>query len=186
MMPTLVQTETALHWVSTVGSLLLSWPMVGLLAVVLFFKPLRRLADELTKGDQFSIRWGQFEIRRKLDALTAQGQELRTEFKEQEAQLEAQQEIINKLVIYSMSASIYHHLWYIAQSREYLYHNEPPFQRQMYFLSDNGFIQPTQASFLIFDQGLEGKNLTEVAKLTPIGDFLVQLRGEPPELKHRT
>jgi hypothetical protein len=185
-MATPIPSDTALHWVSTVGGLVLSWPTVGLLACLLFFKPLRRLAYELTKATgEFSFRVGQFEIRRKLDELTAQGHELRKDIDEQEQKLEQQQELINKLVVYSMSASIYRHLWHIARSPEYLYRNEPWFQRQMYFLSDNGFIQPRASPFLVFDQALESKNLAEVSKLTPIGEFLLELRGEPPELQVR-
>jgi hypothetical protein len=172
MTPTLIHSDDALHWVSTVGGLLLSWPTVGLLAILLFFKPLNRLAKELTKGGgDISLRLGQFELHRKLHELTVR--------------LDEQQELINKLVVYSMSASIYRHLWHIAHSPEYLYHNEPWFQRQMYFLSDNGFLQPMESRFLIFDHNLEGRNLAEVTKLTPIGEFLVRLRGEPPELKVR-
>jgi hypothetical protein len=97
-MATPIPSDTALHWVSTVGGLVLSWPMVGLLACLLFFKPLRRLADELTKGSrEISLRLGQFEIHRKLDELTVQGHELRKEIDEQEQKLEQQQELINKL-----------------------------------------------------------------------------------------
>jgi hypothetical protein len=184
-MATPIPSDTALHWVSSVGGLVLSWPTVGLLACLLFFKPLRRLAYELTKGREIFVRLGPFEINRKLDELTAQGHELRKEIDEQQQKLEQQQELINKLVVYSMSASIYRHLWHIARSPEYLYHNEPWFQRQMYFLSDNGFIQPRASTFLVFDQALEGRNLGEVSKLTPIGEFLLELRGEPPELRAR-
>jgi hypothetical protein len=170
MMPPPIQSDAALHWVSTVGGLLLSWPTVGLLAISLFFKPLSRFAYELTKGGSItSLSLGQFQVHRKLDELTEK--------------LDEQQEIINKLVVYSMSASIYRHLWHIAHSPEYLYRNEPWFQRQMYFLSDNGFIQPTMSPFLSFDHTLEGRNLAAVSKPTPIGEFLVRLRGEPPELK---
>jgi hypothetical protein len=183
MTPTPIDSDAALHWVSTVGGLLLSWPTVGLLTISLFFKPLSRLAYELTEGGRvISLRLGQFQVHRKLDQLTVQGHELREEIKHQEERLGEQQEIINKLVVYSMSASIYRHLWHIARSPEYLYRNEPWFQRQMYFLSDNGFVQPTVSPFLIFDQTLEGKNLAAVSKPTPIGEFLVRLRGEPPEL----
>ena len=97
--------------------------------------------------------------------------------KQQEGRLDEQE-----LVIYSMSASIYLHLWHIHRGGEYLYRDQEWFRRQMFYLSDNGYIQPVAEPFLIFDRSMDGKNLAEVAKLTPVGKLLVELRGQPPEL----
>jgi len=175
-----VQPETLLQWFDTIGTLLLSWPLVVLIVILLFYRPIKRMVDQFTRGDRVeSIEIGSFKLRRKLN-------ELAGEVKEQEQRIEEQQEIINKLVLYSLSASNYLHLWHIGKSKEYNYRNERWFQRQMDFLNDNGLIQPRSTPFLSFGPDLDGRNLVEVAKLTPIGEFLVQLRGEPPELRRST
>jgi hypothetical protein len=110
--------------------------------------------------------------------LVSQGERISS----QETMLQKQQEIINQLVIYSMSASIYYHLWFISETEEYRYRDEDWFQREMYFLRDNGYIQPIGRGFLTFDRELHDKNLVEVSKLTPVGEFYVQMRGTPPEV----
>jgi hypothetical protein len=93
-------------------------------------------------------------------------------------QLEKQQEIINQLVKYSMSASIFHHLCGIAILKEYKYSNDDATQRELYFLRDNGFIRPKLDAFLVFNNDLHGKNLVEKAEPTPIGSLCVRLRKE--------
>ena len=167
-----------LEWIK----IIVSWPTVGLLVVTLFYKPLRALLKQFTSGNVTTLRIGDMEIHRDIAKLAEQGQELKIEVREHEQKIEQQQEIINQLVMFSMSASIYLHLWQIHNSKEYLYRNQEYFRRQMYYLSDNGYIQPKSSAFLIFDDNLDGKNLIDVAKLTPVGEFLVSLRGVPPEI----
>jgi predicted nucleotide-binding protein len=99
-------------------------------------------------------------------------------FQDQGRQLERQQEIINQLVKYSMSASIFHHLCGIAILKEYKYSNDDATQRELYFLRDNGFIRPKLDAFLVFNDDLRGKNLVEKAEPTPIGWLCVRLRKE--------
>ena len=48
--------------------------------------------------------------------------------------IQSQQEIINQLVKYSMSASIYRPLWHIHHGKEYIYHDNETNRREMYFL----------------------------------------------------
>ena len=78
-----------------------------------------------------------------------------------------------------MSTSIFRHLCGIACLKQYNYTDDEAFRREMYFLRDNGFIEPTKSSgFLDFNASLEGRNLVEIAKLTPIGRSCVKLREE--------
>jgi hypothetical protein len=96
----------------------------------------------------------------------------------QERRLNEQQEFINNLVKYSLSASIFRHLCGIAILREYKYSNDDSTRREMYFLRDNGFIKPRSGGFLDFNQSLHGRNLVEVAEPTPIGKNCIKLRKE--------
>ncbi len=90
--------------------------------------------------------------------------------------VDEQQRLINQLVHYSMSASIFHHLCGIALLHRYNYSNDEPSRREMYFLRDHGFIKPKPPlDFLVFEN-LNGRNLVEVAEPTEIGWLCVKLR----------
>jgi hypothetical protein len=104
---------------------------------------------------------------------------LEDKVKDNASKIESQQEIINKLVKYSMSASIYKPLWYICKGQQYIYHHNPTNERELYFLRDAGYIEPRSGGFLVFDQKINGRNLSDIAKCTPIGEICVQLRGDP-------
>lgn len=94
--------------------------------------------------------------------------------------LKQQQKIVNDLVIYSVAAQPYKALWDLAHLSEYKYDNTDNFRRWMYFLLDNGLIQPkTPNGWLDFNEQLQGRNLAELAKPTPAGDLLMALRREP-------
>jgi hypothetical protein len=95
-----------------------------------------------------------------------------------EEKVEEQQQLINQLVHYSMSASIFHHLCGIALLHRYTYNNDEPSRREMYFLRDHGFIRPKPPlDFLVFEN-LNGRNLVEVAEPTEIGWLCIKLRKE--------
>jgi hypothetical protein len=97
---------------------------------------------------------------------------------DQAVQLQHQQERINELVKYSMSASIFHHLCGIALLREYTYNDDPPTRRELYFLRDGGYIRPVGGGFLDFDERLQRRNLAEVAEPTPTGWTSIRLRKD--------
>jgi len=98
----------------------------------------------------------------------------------QAKELDRQQRIIQDLVVFSMSASIFDHLRALYHRKrhgeEYLYRNNPPFQREMYYLRDNGYIRPVRESFIDFGSHLDGRDLVQELDLTPIGNFYVEER----------
>src|SRR5947207_1124643 len=81
------------------------------------------------------------------------------EFRDLQQKVELQQEIINNLVRYSMSASIFHHLCGLALLYQYRYIDSETNRRELYFLRDNGFIMPKGRSFLDFGADQNGQNL---------------------------
>ena len=90
----------------------------------------------------------------------------------------AQDERITQLLLISLSPSIFKHLCGIAMLKEYLYHHEY-FHREMNFLKDNGFItHMPQSTSLEFWEGIDDKNLAEIAKPTQTGWLTLQLRRE--------
>ena len=53
-----------LEWIRTLGPILISWPVVGLIAILIFIKPLRALANRFTGDDIQRIKVAGFEIER--------------------------------------------------------------------------------------------------------------------------
>ena len=94
----------------------------------------------------------------------------------QEVKLEEQQKLINELVKFSMSASIFHHLCGISLLKKYIYRDTEFFRREMYFLRDNGFIKPIGKAFVDFYETINNSNLVEIAEPTPIGKACIRLR----------
>lgn len=113
------------------------------------------------------------------EGVSAKLSELHREVDKQREKVDQQQEVINTLVRYSTSASIFRHLSGIGLLKEYIYHDNPGNRRELYFLRDNGSIQPKPGKgpeFLEFDESLDGQNLGEIAELTPIGWICLRLR----------
>jgi hypothetical protein len=53
-----------LEWIKTVGPILISWPIVGLIVILVFRKPLRALADRFTGEDVLRAKFGPVEFER--------------------------------------------------------------------------------------------------------------------------
>ncbi len=111
--------------------------------------------------------------------LGAEFEFLQQQIKVQEQQISDQQDIINKLVIYSLGNPPYILLWDLQNKPLLEYKNDDTFRRWMNVLLDHGYIQPKEQDWLKFDEELAGKNLVEIAKPTPAGQFLLRLRGTP-------
>ncbi len=103
--------------------------------------------------------------------------ELETQVEKTKVQVENQQNLINNLVIYGMSASIFKHLCGIALLIKYSY-DDNTMRRELYFLRDNGYIRPKPPlNFLVFEQ-LPSPNLVDFVQLTEIGWFYIKLRNK--------
>jgi len=135
-------------------------------------------------AQQVELAVGRPQMRAEVEAVaeTLHGQE--RALADQRRQLEAQQESINRLVRYMLSASIFRHLYGVAVLHEYHYWHSGPMSREMYFLRDIGFIQPRgHGGFLDFTDALNGANLAELVEPTPIGWSCIEMRKNeiPPE-----
>ena len=62
-----------LEWVKAIGSLIFSWPVMILLALVVFRKPLHKLIDQMTGADVKRAKVGPVEIERELSNLAKKG-----------------------------------------------------------------------------------------------------------------
>jgi hypothetical protein len=100
-----------------------------------------------------------------------------------EDKVNEQQQLINKLVETSMSASTFYHLAGITILHEYKYWQNDKvgelFRRQLYYLKDRGFIGPETLEFF---QEMDDTNLVGKAWPTEIGRIYIALRkGEVPK-----
>jgi hypothetical protein len=96
---------------------------------------------------------------------------------QQQKQLNVQQEIINNLVVYSMSwfifdllSKLYHRN---REGGEYLFRNKGTMHRDFRFLRDHGYLE----HFNIGDLH-DGENLVGRIKLTPVGNYFVEVREQ--------
>ncbi len=64
-----------LEWVKAIGSLVFSWPIMILVALVIFRKPLHKLIDQLTGTDVKRAKVGPVEIERELGNLAKEGKQ---------------------------------------------------------------------------------------------------------------
>jgi hypothetical protein len=116
------------------------------------------------------------------DGNSKQLRQVSEEIKEQEKKLSKQQEIINQLVIFSMSQPIFEklrHLYYAKRGAGvYIYRAEfeEITRREFLFLRDNGYIASALGGY--FDPGphLIDRDLVPLIDLTPIGNFYVEQR----------
>ncbi|MGD0338870.1 MAG: nucleotide-binding protein [Bacteroidota bacterium] len=101
---------------------------------------------------------------------------------EHERRLLEQQEIVNQLVIFSMSEPIFKKLQDLYLKKryggEYIYQSqyEEINRREFYYLRDHGYLALEGGGF--FDPGpdLIGQDLVRLVNLTPIGNFFVEQR----------
>jgi hypothetical protein len=97
----------------------------------------------------------------------------------QEEKLSKQQDVINQLVAYSMASYIFKHLQHVYHGQrrdsdwpsEYLFRKNLPFEHDLRFLRDHGYIE-----FLEIGSLPDGENLINRLILTPVGNFYVELR----------
>ena len=139
---------------------------LGLLIIVIL--PWIILAVPLSEIELFGVKMKVNEMadeqRRHGEVLTQQSQALAEHGK-----------IINDLVTYSMSASIFRHLAGIGLLKEYGYEDNDSNRREFYFLRDNGFIAPKSGGFIEFNDRTP-HNVCEIATFTPIGRLCIKLR----------
>jgi hypothetical protein len=105
--------------------------------------------------------------------------ELIEKLEKQEVELKNQQEIINKLVIYSMAFYLDAMLRDFlkcekGEMQEYIFKKTRRFEHRIEYLIDTGFLEKS----INPDKLVDGENIAIKVKLTPIGKYYVELRNE--------
>lgn len=91
----------------------------------------------------------------------------------QQQELDRQQKIINDLVIYSLSYTLFELLSNFYHGRRVIYTRSAGFDRNLRFLRDHGYI-----GLFRFDRLSEGQDLARVLELTPAGRMMVEQREQ--------
>lgn len=65
---------TILDWIKTIGSLLLSWPVIVFILVMLFLKPLKSIIGNFTGSKLRKAKVGPIEVELELEKLATQGE----------------------------------------------------------------------------------------------------------------
>jgi hypothetical protein len=64
-----------LEWIKVIGPTLISWPIVGLIVILLFRRPILKVIDQFTNADIRRAKFGPVEIERELTKIAEQGQQ---------------------------------------------------------------------------------------------------------------
>ena len=102
-------------------------------------------------------------------ALKREQDQQQLQVNQQQQVIEQQQRMIDELVKYAMSASIFRHLCGLTLLKDYKYVHNDGNRREFYFLRDAGYIEPRFDGFIEFNEGLNGRNIADIAEATPIG-----------------
>lgn len=148
------------------------WPIVFLVAVLLFRKPIAGLVVEFGKrGADISIAG--FAIR--LPKLESQVEEQTKTLTTQQGQIDEQSEHIRNLIRFSMSWYIYKMLFEITRSQRenghYFYRDDGSMNRNLRFLIDHGYVEEVPA-WPQPDEDISGK-----IRITQSGHDLISMRG---------
>jgi hypothetical protein len=144
-----------------------SWPLVVLVAIVIFHKPLSTLVAGLTgAGTEFSI----WQLKVRIPALEKKVQD-------QKDALESQQEKINNLIKFSMSYYIYKMLYEVQKAQRthdtYIFRDDKTMDRNLRYLIDHGFIQ--EIGYI----PNAGTDICPIIKITKQGQDVIDIRGLP-------
>ncbi len=150
----------------------MAWPVVFLVAVLLFRKPIASLVVEMGKrGTDISIAG--FAIR--LPKLESRVEEQTQTLTTQQEQIAEQSEHIQNLIRFSMSWYIYKMLYEIARAQgengHYFYRDDGSMDRNLRFLIDHGYVEEVP-TWPRPDEDIAGK-----IKITRSGQDLISMRG---------
>jgi len=129
-----------LEWIKVIGPIICSWPVIGLLALVIFRKQLLWIIEQFTSSQSWGIKVGPVEFERKLTNLADKVEEQETEQERQQSELET----ITLLLVHFVSEHELSHLKKLASDEPFIFQKtataEHFFQPELRHLVALGFI----------------------------------------------
>ena len=148
----------------------LAWPMIALIAVFLFHKPLVGIGNSLiAKGGEISI--GTVAVKLLESKVDAQKEAISS----QQGKIDQQNERIRNLIRFSMSGYIYAMLLELRKAKltsgQYIYRDDGSMNRNLRFLIDHGYVEEAP------HWPQDGENICELVKITPSGEDVIAIRS---------
>lgn len=162
-----------IEWVKTLGGLLLSWPVVGFVALIIFRKPLLAIIEKFTGDDLQRVKVGNIELERKL--------------KEVEKDIDKTKEQIAQLYALSMSEEAFDHLKTINDGSFKAFYLDPELKvglaLELNYLKVLGYILFDKVSGVGGVEDLpkgnhDDDNLSKYISVTKAGKDFIKLREE--------
>jgi len=150
----------------------IAWPLVILLGILFFRKPLANLVNEFGKRGT-DINFGSFAIR--LPALESQVKAQTQTLSSQQDQIAVQSEHIRNLIRVSMSWYIYKMLYELKKAQQqngrYIYHDDGSMDRNLRFLIDHGYVEEVAV------WPIPNEDICPKVRITQSGEDLIAMRG---------
>ena len=148
----------------------LAWPLIALIAVLLFRKALVGVANSLiAKGGEISV--GTVAVKLLESKVDAQKETISS----QQGRIDEQNERIRNLIRFTMSGYIFSMLFEIRKAQraggQYIYRNDGSMDRNLRFLIDHGYVEEVP------HWPQDGENLCPLVKITPSGEDLIAMRA---------
>jgi hypothetical protein len=162
-----------LEWIKAVGPVLISWPVVGLVALALFYRPLLDIAKQFTGPDVRKAKIGPVEIEREIVKLSEKVEEQKAEQERQKAEIESLRFLIESFVSpYELA-----HLQKLASGEPFPYRQSAVFEVELRRLRSLGMIENRVKGRGIRSMSEEG-DLRDYFQITDKGRDYLRLRGE--------
>lgn len=162
--------KLVLEWIKAFGSILISWPVVGLIALALFRKPLFKIIEQFSNSEIRKARFGPVEIEREITLLTEKVKEQKDEQERQKLEIDTLRFLITNFVT---SAEL-KHLEKLSKNESFIYEKAPYFELELRRLRSFGLISNFE------NKGISSMpqkgNLKEYFEITKNGKDYLKLR----------
>lgn len=125
-----------LEWITKVGPIVVSWPVVGMIAIVIFKRPLLKIAEQFSNSDIRIAKFGPIEIEREINKLSEKVDKQDSEQQRQKTEIETLKFLIGNFVT---KAELIH-LEKLTRDEPYNYEMAPYFEVELRRLRSLGLI----------------------------------------------
>lgn len=160
----------ALEWIRTLGFLIISWPVVGFIAVIILRKPLTTIIRQFSEGNITRAKLGPLEIERQIEGIKSTLQVQQVEQQKQKSEIDSLRFLIGNFV----TEAELKHLEKLAANRPFPFDKAPYFEVELRRLRSLGLIRN------FADKSISGMpqqgNLQDYFAITDRGREYLELR----------
>jgi len=166
-----MDTQIILEWIKTLGSILISWPVVGITTLILFRRPLIKIFDQFANSEIRKAKFGPVEIEREITLLTEKVTEQKNEQERQKLEIDTLRFLISNFV----TSDELTHLEKLSKDEPFMYIKNPSFEIELRRLRSLGLIRNFENKGIrsMVQQG----NLKDYFTITESGKEYLKLRG---------